>query len=208
MEINPYFVLDVAQDATDEEIKRAHRRLVKSAHPDAGGDAAAFDRIQTAYAVLSDPARRKHFDETGSINFLVEDPIEGGVMQALSQILQSFAQNPQLDHEAVDMRGAMLAHLARNEVEVVKTLASARRYAAQIRGMRRRFRLRRRKGDLIGNPLAIALEAQANAAAQQLKAAEINEKIFRRVYATIEGAGYDAPEPPAMRFGVPTSAFA
>lgn len=42
-------VLGISQAASVEEIKVAHRRLVKEHHPDRGGDATKFQRIQEAY---------------------------------------------------------------------------------------------------------------------------------------------------------------
>lgn len=62
-----YEVLGVARDATAAEIKAAYRRLAKGNHPDVvGGDGAErMAAINVAYEVLSDPARRSHYDVTG-----------------------------------------------------------------------------------------------------------------------------------------------
>lgn len=59
-----YELLSVRQDATDEEIRKAYRRLVRNHHPDYSGqaDAAEFRKIQEAYETLSDPARRAAYD--------------------------------------------------------------------------------------------------------------------------------------------------
>jgi molecular chaperone DnaJ len=62
-----YAELGVASDATDKDITRAYRKLAKQYHPDANpGDARAeehFKAISAAYDVLSDPAKRKEYDE-------------------------------------------------------------------------------------------------------------------------------------------------
>ena len=56
-------------DATDEEIKRAYRRMARELHPDTnGGDAQAearFKEVTRAYEVLRDPARRARYDRFG-----------------------------------------------------------------------------------------------------------------------------------------------
>ncbi|CAM1501905.1 Fc.00g038890.m01.CDS01 [Cosmosporella sp. VM-42] len=70
--IDPYEVLDLEKDATSDQIKSAYRKAALMNHPDKVPDnkkAKAheiFQEIAFAYAVLSDPIRRKRYDETGS----------------------------------------------------------------------------------------------------------------------------------------------
>ncbi len=59
-----YEVLGIAEAASEDEIRQAYRRLVKSAHPDAAGDPEQFRRITEASDVLSDPLRRAAYDRT------------------------------------------------------------------------------------------------------------------------------------------------
>ncbi len=67
-----YETLGVSKDASDEEIKRAFRKLAKQYHPDLNKEAGAeakFKEIGEAYAVLSDPNKRKQYDQFGSAAF-------------------------------------------------------------------------------------------------------------------------------------------
>jgi curved DNA-binding protein len=57
-----YATLGVARTADDDEIKRAFRKLAMKHHPDRGGDQVQFQQINEAYSVLSDPARRREYD--------------------------------------------------------------------------------------------------------------------------------------------------
>ena len=59
-----YKALGVSQTASDEDIRRAYRKLAKQHHPDAHpGSEERFKEISAAYDVLSDPAKRKEYDE-------------------------------------------------------------------------------------------------------------------------------------------------
>lgn len=61
---NYYLILGVDPAATLEQIKAAYRRQAKELHPDYyGRDSAPFLDLQEAYAVLSDPGRRRLYDE-------------------------------------------------------------------------------------------------------------------------------------------------
>jgi DnaJ-class molecular chaperone len=62
---NPYYILGVHIDATAEQIKAAYRKLSSLHHPDRNPDeqsTAKFQRLQDAYADLSDPESRKQID--------------------------------------------------------------------------------------------------------------------------------------------------
>jgi curved DNA-binding protein len=65
-----YETLGVGRSATEEEIKKAYRKLARKHHPDVNpGDKSAeerFKEINEAYEVLSDPDKRKRYDQLGA----------------------------------------------------------------------------------------------------------------------------------------------
>jgi curved DNA-binding protein len=64
-----YKILGVARDASQEDVKRAYRKLARKYHPDVSKEANAeekFKEVQEAYEVLKDPEKRAAYDQLGS----------------------------------------------------------------------------------------------------------------------------------------------
>jgi molecular chaperone DnaJ len=64
-----YESLGVSKNASQAEIKKAYRKLVREVHPDTNpGNEERFKEVQSAYDVLSDPDKRKRYDTMGQTN--------------------------------------------------------------------------------------------------------------------------------------------
>src|SRR5438309_12003235 len=77
-----YDTLGVAKSASQDEIRKAYRKLARQYHPDKNpGDKEAeerFKEVQTAYDVLSDADKRKQYDAFGSADGRRGGPGGGG----------------------------------------------------------------------------------------------------------------------------------
>src|SRR5688500_5868379 len=61
-----YDVLGAPYTSSAPELKQAYRRALRTGHPDVGGTAEGFRRVQAAWAGLSDAARRAEYDRLHS----------------------------------------------------------------------------------------------------------------------------------------------
>jgi molecular chaperone DnaJ len=76
-EVNYYEVLGVEEKASQDDIKKAYRKLAKEYHPDKGGDEAKFKQISEAYDTLSDDGKRNAYDNRNN-NPFGGNPFGGG----------------------------------------------------------------------------------------------------------------------------------
>lgn len=63
-----YKILGVSRTASQDEIKRAYRKLAHKYHPDKGGDEIRFKEINEAYGILSDGEKRTQYDRFGRVS--------------------------------------------------------------------------------------------------------------------------------------------
>lgn len=81
-----YNILGVEKTASQDDIKRAYRKLASQHHPDRGGDTAKFQEIQAAYDVLGSPEKKSQYDNPRSHyeNFNFDEGVPAGFEDILS----------------------------------------------------------------------------------------------------------------------------
>lgn len=63
---SPYEVLGVGAGVSDEELRKAYRRMLRVTHPDTGGDPVRFDAVQRAWVLVGTSTARAAYDRGGS----------------------------------------------------------------------------------------------------------------------------------------------
>ena len=90
-----YEVLGVARNATDEEVKRAYRKLAVKFHPDKNPEDKTaeekFKELGEAYEVLCDPQKRAAYDQYGHAAF---DRRAGGFGRGFHDPFEIFREMP------------------------------------------------------------------------------------------------------------------
>jgi curved DNA-binding protein CbpA len=144
-----YGLLGVACTADAGAIRKAYRRASKRAHPDCGGSAEKFRAVKQALEVLTDPLRRKAYDETGKVEDKPVDNAEsemmGLVSALLDQVLQSLDQQG-VAYEAADLTQRMRALAAERQTAIHQQRKAMKNGIAKQRRLLERFK-KKSKGE-------------------------------------------------------------
>jgi curved DNA-binding protein CbpA len=170
----PYEDLGVPATATKDEIKAAYRKQAQVLHPDKGGDTEEFQKLASAYALLSDDAERRQYDQTG------QRPRAGGDNQLaeLAQLLASVIDQAS-DVATLDVVGSMRAKL---KEEIAANQQRKREVTAAIEKRRKvASRLKAKAGK--DNLLADCMQADINTGEELL--ALLEQRIVK-VWALID----------------------
>ncbi|EPE94915.1 J domain-containing protein [Rhizobium grahamii] len=176
---NPYEILGVRRDASDDQVKGAYRRRAKATHPDSGGSPDAFSRVQKAYELLQDPVRRKVFDDTG-YDVELADPVD---LQAL-MVVEKLVNQLTLD----EREPGTFDPLARMRTDLSEEMRKARfskreleRHAQRIEHHLERLE-KRPTTDILGSMLRARIKAIAVAINETDAKIKANERACEMIY--------------------------
>ena len=190
MTFDPYTELGVERDATEADVRKAFRRRAKQTHPDTeNGNAEAFRRASRSLAVLTDPAKRKTYDETGRLEDDKPDTTAVAAGQLIEQffgnLLNNYLQNFDKVHDPryVDIIAACRKHVT-DDLGVVRFSIGRWRQAADFHKdmIKRLSRKKKRPGRdvllaMFDRQVAHAL-AQEQGAIEGIKVRELALKLL------------------------------
>ena len=184
----PYEILGVDVKATPEEIRVAYRAKVKSCHPDLGGDPIAFNELQSAYDILSNPDSRAFYDATGEKKKTGSE-LDQQAVSILTQIMLAIVSDTDLNlqtSDVVDIMGKNVATLIENIESIIEKNGE---YVNRLESLRDRLSV---KGAGLGNdPLSGAIAKALADAAWQTAGAQELRRVRLRAQAILKGYGYE-----------------
>jgi len=156
-----YEELGVGKTASEDEIKAAYKKAAKRTHPDAGGDADAFEKIKQAKRILLNPNARKKYDDTGAIDEsdlrTEQDQAFSMAMQAIYNAIAHF-ETAGSDLFQCDLVGEASRQLTADIQTCEKSIRGTEKAALKLQELARRFRPKHKNGS---NRIAIALKTRA-----------------------------------------------
>ena len=182
--IDPYETLGVSREADGASIKSAYRKRAKTAHPDTGGDVDVFSRLTTSYELLTDPVRRKVYDDTGYDPDLADSRDLHGIV-----ILETLVNEMILDERdpgSFDPVAAMRRKLTDKVVNARFHILEMERHRARIRN--HLDRIGRKPGnDVLGR----MLRARCGTISDAIAKAEVEIANIEQAYGMLDGYSYE-----------------
>jgi DnaJ-class molecular chaperone with C-terminal Zn finger domain len=184
MVIDPYKMLGIERDADDQAVKAAYRKAAKGAHPDSGGDAEQFARLQAAFELLKDPVRRRVYDDTGYDPQLADAKDLKGLMM-IETLVNDFILDER-EPGSFDPIAAMRRKLSDDILKSRFHILELERHRARVRKHLDRLG-RKPETDVLGS----MLRARSQSIADAIKQAETQIEAIEQAYTMLEGYSYE-----------------
>lgn len=182
--IDPYVMLGIDRDAGEQAIRSAWRKAAKTSHPDAGGDAEHFGKLQAAYDLLKDPVRRRVYDDTGYDPQLADPKdIEGVLMleKLVNDIILDEREPGSFDPVAA-IRRKLSDDIVKNRFHILELERHRNRVRQHIDRLGRRP-----ETDVLGS----MLRARSQSITDAIKKAQGQIEAIEHAYSMLEGYSYE-----------------
>lgn len=184
--MNLYEQLNVAEDASKTEIKKAYKQQASKHHPDKkDGNHEKFQAVKLAYDVLSDSERKSRYDETGEVGNSQPQqcPIEQRITQLFTSMINEEKFQGNIIEEAIDIVRSAIGDLVS---------ASCKADTALEKLNKRLGRIKCKDGN---NMYEVVLNGKINELADRLSKMDAEHKVMDGVLEKLSSYSDDAPEP-------------
>lgn len=191
---DPYDILGLSQDASPDDVRKAYRDKAKDSHPDGGGTAKDFALVKLAHDILSDPDRRKKFDETGEINETEPNTIDAQAMSLLAGAINGIidgqhAQDPMTIDWVKVIAGNLKSEIAAGDQK-------RKDLEAQLKKCEKVASKFKRKKNAEPNMVTMLMRQRIDHIKSVFKEIDKQISVFKRAIEMIEDYTFDAEKPP------------
>lgn len=187
---DPYAVLGIDHLADQEEIKAAYNRAAMEHHPDRGGSSDLMAAVNWAYELLSDPIKRRHYDQFGNDpeQNLSLTPMQQDLLQLWTNLIAAEAFRPRKDFVALMKEAVKSKH-----AEHTKALGDFEKQIPRLKQLRERIH---RKDGNVRTIFHSHIEQSIGACQRCID--DINAQIQMRVeqLQCLEDYGFNVEVPP------------
>ena len=176
--------LEPSEEYTNDEIRKAWMTKAKELHPDRGGDAEEFNKVQKAYEALVDPAARISYHKTGKVKEKVDfdKRARSTIMSMLEKILNSTGEEIFMG----DAPGALFAMIEDEMNTRRKLIDQTKKAISRYKRFRDRFKSKGQNIDFIKQGFDNKIFSFKN----DLKTHLEDVKVLRRMKSLLEDYEY------------------
>lgn len=191
---DPYAILGLPKDASPEDVRKAYREKAKDSHPDTGGNAKEFAIVKLAHDVLSDPDRRRKFDETGEINETEPNTIDAQAMSLLAGAINGIIDG---QHGQDPMTVDWVKVISGNLKDEIKAGEQKRKdLEGQLKKCEKVASKFKRKKKSEPNMVTLLMQQRIDHIKAMFKEIDKQISVFKRAIEMIEDYTFDADKPP------------
>ena len=195
-----YEELGLPPDATPEQIKEAYRKVAKKLHPDnqETGDEAAFKRASHAVAILSDPYKRKQYDETGKEDTASPEERENAMaLEKLSKLFSHLFTMAEFDPQYHDPLVAVKKLLKMERGAAEKAEAQTELMLVKMRKLIKR--LKRKGKDAKAGRLERVLQVLEQGAVAEKDATQRAQRVCNKALEILKEHEYEVDKKPLQK---------
>jgi curved DNA-binding protein CbpA len=193
---NLYDILGVDKSASPDEIKTAYRKKAQETHPDKGGDADEFKKVQNAYDILSNSDKRATYDKTGRVKTKeeMEEDAYKNLVGCWLKALNEFDTKEEIDIETFDIVKGIRTHIDNTMKDIKTKVKDMNKNIKKREKFLKRFKYKGSKNNMVHKAVKSQIDDLEASIREAEEVMEIG-KIMRRLLPDFE-YNFSANSPP------------